>query len=137
MGSIVRVYPKLPSTCRDVSWPSPPTPSSKSFFQSYKVIGLTPPSHLSYCLKERPGRGGRSGWGISDKLGSREGWSENIGLSRSSYPFHTFLSFLVSPSSSFLTNLIKQRLCLQLFSRCPFLSCHTSCILYLLLCSCR
>ena len=32
MGSIARMDPKLPSKCWDVSWPSPPTPSSKYFF---------------------------------------------------------------------------------------------------------
>ena len=42
MGSIARMDPKLPSKCWDVSWPSPPTPSSKSFFS--KVIGLNPPT---------------------------------------------------------------------------------------------
>ena len=34
MGSIARMDPKIPLKCRDVSWPSPSTPSSKSFFQS-------------------------------------------------------------------------------------------------------
>ena len=34
MGSIARMDPKLPSKFLDVSWPSSPTPSSKSFFQS-------------------------------------------------------------------------------------------------------
>ena len=33
MGSIARMDPKLPSKCRDVSWASPLTPNSKSFFQ--------------------------------------------------------------------------------------------------------
>ena len=32
MGSNAHMDPKLPSKFRDVSWPSPPTPSSKSFF---------------------------------------------------------------------------------------------------------
>ena len=32
MGSIARMDPKLPSKCRDVSWASPLTPNSKSFF---------------------------------------------------------------------------------------------------------
>ena len=32
MGNMPRMDPKLPSKCQDVSWPSPPTPSSKSFF---------------------------------------------------------------------------------------------------------
>ena len=31
LGNIARMDPKLSSKCRDVSWPSPPTPSSKSF----------------------------------------------------------------------------------------------------------
>ena len=31
MGNIARMNPKIPSKCRDVSWRSPPTPSSKSF----------------------------------------------------------------------------------------------------------
>ena len=43
MGSIERMDPKLPSKCRDVSWPSPPIPSSKSFFS--KVI---PSVHSNY-----------------------------------------------------------------------------------------
>ena len=37
MGSIGRMDPKLSSKCRDVSWPSPPTPNSKSFFQSERT----------------------------------------------------------------------------------------------------
>ena len=41
MGSIARMDPKLPSKCWDVSWPSSPTPNSKSFFS--KVIGLNQP----------------------------------------------------------------------------------------------
>ena len=41
MGSIARLNPKLPLKCSDVSWPSPLTPNSKSFFS--KVIGLNPP----------------------------------------------------------------------------------------------
>ena len=36
MGSIARMDPKLPLKSQDVSWPSPPTPNSKSFFQSLK-----------------------------------------------------------------------------------------------------
>ena len=36
MGSIARMDIKLPSKCRDVSWPSPKTPNSKSFFPSKK-----------------------------------------------------------------------------------------------------
>ena len=32
MGSITRMDSKLPSKCRDVFWPSSPTPRSKSFF---------------------------------------------------------------------------------------------------------
>ena len=39
MGSIARMNPKLPPKCRDVSWPSPPTPNSKSFFWKSIVIG--------------------------------------------------------------------------------------------------
>ena len=34
MGSIASMDLQLPSKCRGVSWPSPPTPNSKSFFQS-------------------------------------------------------------------------------------------------------
>ena len=34
VGDNARMDPKLPLKCRDVSWPSPPTPSSKSFFQN-------------------------------------------------------------------------------------------------------
>ena len=47
MGSIARMDPKLPSKCQDVSWPSLPTPNSKSFFS--KVKGLNPP--LSFWPK--------------------------------------------------------------------------------------
>ena len=41
MGSNARMDLKLPSKFWDVSWPSPPTPSSKSFFTchiEYKKI---------------------------------------------------------------------------------------------------
>ena len=41
MGSIARMDPKLTSKCRDVSWPSLPTPSSCQNRFS-KVIGLNP-----------------------------------------------------------------------------------------------
>ena len=36
MGCNARMDLKLPSECRDVSWPSPPISSSKSFFQCDK-----------------------------------------------------------------------------------------------------
>ena len=46
MGSNARMDPKLPSKFWDVSWPPPPTPSSKTFFTchieyknySYQII---------------------------------------------------------------------------------------------------
>ena len=34
MGNIARMDPKLSSKCRDVSWPSPSTPSSNPFVQN-------------------------------------------------------------------------------------------------------
>ena len=40
MGNIVRMGPKLPSKCRDVSWPSPPTPNSNLFFQNVCDISI-------------------------------------------------------------------------------------------------
>ena len=45
MGTIASMDPKLPSKCRDVSWPSPPTPNSKSFFQNER-----PESPLNYNI---------------------------------------------------------------------------------------
>ena len=40
MGNIARMDEKLPSKCRDVSWPFPPTPSSKSFFSEMKIYNI-------------------------------------------------------------------------------------------------
>ena len=39
MGNIGRMEPKLPLKCRDVSWTSLPTPSSKSFSKAEKIGG--------------------------------------------------------------------------------------------------
>ena len=47
MGSIARMNLKHPSKCRDVSWPSPPTPNSKSFFQSESPEPPQPPPPLT------------------------------------------------------------------------------------------
>ena len=43
MRNIASMNPKLPSKCRDVSWHSPPTLSSKSFFQNDRPEPPPPP----------------------------------------------------------------------------------------------
>ena len=50
---IARMDPKLPSKCQNVSWPSPPTPNSKSFFSKMKglnPLSFWPKSLLKYQL---------------------------------------------------------------------------------------
>ena len=38
MGSIASKDLKLPSKCRDVSWPSPPIPNLKPFFPKHLIL---------------------------------------------------------------------------------------------------
>ena len=61
MGSIAPMDPKLPSKCRDVSLPSPPTPSSKSFFLSDRPEPSPPPLNVMYI-----DRGKELGFGLID-----------------------------------------------------------------------
>ena len=56
IGSIARMDPKLPSKCRDVSWPSAPTPNSKSFFQSERPEPPPPPPPISKIKMVRRSR---------------------------------------------------------------------------------
>ena len=70
MGSNARMDPKLPSKFWDVSWPPPPTPSSKSFFTCHILNTKNYSYQIVYrCFILRgPGGGGGVFFKILSKL---------------------------------------------------------------------